>query len=253
MNIAACDYDGTLFRHGQVSREDLEAIKAWREQGHLFGLATGRDLNLSRSEIERYNIPYDFIVCNTGASVYGPDFIPLHLVSLPPPAVNLVFDHPETARSRYFLLSRAGQTYIYQQSPKSWLTSLGLPMEYVDEETVRSLTGIQQIGLEFDDVQTALSVTERYNRDLGPTLHAQNSSICVDLVAGGISKAEGLAIYMELQGLKAEVVVTLGDSENDLSMFERFRGYAMTASPAELKKAAFKVVDSPAEALWEYL
>ena len=68
MKLAACDYDGTLFRRGQVSREDLEAITAWREAGHLFGLATGRDFNLTRTEIEHYSIPFDFIICNTGAS-----------------------------------------------------------------------------------------------------------------------------------------------------------------------------------------
>lgn len=253
MKIAACDYDGTLFRHGRVSREDLEAIEAWRGNGHLFGLATGRDLNLTRTEVEHYSIPLDFIVCNTGASIYDPDFNPLNLVSLPPPAVNMVFDHSLTPKSRYFLISRAGSTYIYNQSAKSWLTGLGLPLEYIDETSARAMTGIQQIGLEFEDQATAALVTGIYNADFGPTLHAQNSGICVDLVAGGITKAEGISTYLGLQDLRPELVLAMGDSENDLSMFERFLGYAMKESPDSLKAAAGAVVDSPAEALWANL
>lgn len=250
MKIAACDYDGTLFRHGQVSREDMEAITAWRERGYFFGLATGRDLNLSRSEIEKRSIPFDFIVCNTGASIYDQTFTPIHLVSLPPPAANAALDHPATARSRYFLLSRAGHTYIYNRSEKSWLTGLGLPLEYIDEASARAMTGIQQIGLEFEDTLTAAKAAEQYNRELGPAIFAEQSSICVDLVAGGVNKGEGVALYLELLGLRPETVLVMGDSENDLSMFRRYEGYAMESSPDSLKRLARQVVDSPARALW---
>ncbi len=33
MKLAASDYDGTLFRHREVAREDVEAIHAWRRAG----------------------------------------------------------------------------------------------------------------------------------------------------------------------------------------------------------------------------
>ena len=38
MKIAACDFDGTLFRDGVVSEADLEAIADWRRSGNAFGL-----------------------------------------------------------------------------------------------------------------------------------------------------------------------------------------------------------------------
>lgn len=253
MKIAACDYDGTLYRRGQVSREDLEAIEAWRQAGHLFGLATGRDFNLTRTEIEHFSIPFDFMVCNTGASIYDQDYTPVHVVSLPPPAASVVLDHPATTKSRYFLLSRAGKTYIYNKSAKSWLTSLGLPLEYIDEAQVRAMSGVIQIGLEYADPEEAGQMAALFNLDLGPAIHAQQSSICVDLVAGGISKAEGISMLIEMWAMKPEMVLCLGDSENDLSMFGRFFGYAMNSSPEEIKAAARAVVSSPAEALWANL
>ena len=42
MKIAACDFDGTLFRDGVVSEADLEAIADWRRSGNAFGIVTGR-------------------------------------------------------------------------------------------------------------------------------------------------------------------------------------------------------------------
>lgn len=253
MKLAACDYDGTLFRRGQVSREDLEAITAWREAGHLFGLATGRDFNLTRTEIEHYSIPFDFIICNTGASGYDGNFTPIFQFVLPPMAVNAVLDHPATQKSRYFLLSRANLTYIYNRSAKSWLTGLGMPLEYIGEDRARSMKAVMQIGLEFDEPEIAAEMAVLYNLDLGPALHAQQSGICVDLVTGGLTKAEGIDLYLEFQALTPELVLAFGDSENDLSMFEKYQGYAMSESPDEVKAAAVKVVDSPAQALWANL
>ncbi len=40
--LICLDFDGTLCHHGQVSRENREAIRAFREQGGRFTLATGR-------------------------------------------------------------------------------------------------------------------------------------------------------------------------------------------------------------------
>lgn len=253
MKIAASDYDGTLFRRGQVSREDLEAIKAWREQGHLFGPATGRDLNLIRSELELREIPFDFIICNTGASVYSRDYTPIHLSSLPPNAAEAVLRHPATRASRHCLFSRAGKTFIDMWDSESWLTGLGLPLTAIDGEEALGMTGLQQIGLEFASIDLAMRSAAIYNRDLGPAMYAQQSNICVDIVPAGCSKAEGLAALMELEKLEPTEVLAIGDSENDLSMIQRFRGYAMTESPAEVQASADRVVDSVAAMLWENL
>lgn len=251
MKIAASDYDGTLFRRGQVSREDLEAIRAWRKRGHLFGPATGRDLNLTRSELELREIPFDFIICNTGASVYARDYTPIHLASLPPDAAESVLRHPATRDSRYCLFSRAGKTFIDMWASESWLTGLGLPLTAIDGEEAVSMIGLQQIGLEFASIDLATRNAAIYNRDLGPAMYAQQSNICVDIVPMGSSKAAGLAALIELERLNPTDVLAIGDSENDLSMIQRFQGYAMEESPPEIKNSAGRVVDSVAAMLRE--
>ena len=63
MKIAACDFDGTLFRDGVVSEADLEAIADWRRSGNAFGIVTGRGRNTLLRDVKRFSIPYDFLIC----------------------------------------------------------------------------------------------------------------------------------------------------------------------------------------------
>ena len=254
MKLAASDYDGTLFRRGQVSREDLAAIAAWRSRGHLFGLATGRDLNLIRDEISERQIPYDFLICDTGAGLYGPDLTPIHLAALPPQAAPLVMDHPATAGSLYRLFSRYGKTYLDLRSSRSWLTGLGLPLIPIEPEEARKMTGLQQIGLEFSSPAEAQACAEALNRDFNG-LYAQQSSFCVDIIAAGCSKGAGLKLLLELKGWRPEAVLTVGDSENDLSMFDFWPqgAYVMADATDQVRARAHKVVESPAAMLWDNL
>ena len=69
MKIAACDFDGTLFRDGVVSEADLEAIADWRRSGNAFGIVTGRGRNTLLRDVKRFSIPYDFLICNNGAMI----------------------------------------------------------------------------------------------------------------------------------------------------------------------------------------
>lgn len=252
MKLAASDYDGTLFRRGRIERADLEAIEAWRERGHLFGLATGRDLNLIRTETERRRIPFDFVVCNTGAAIYDQDYHPLHLMSMPPRAADTVIDHPAVRDSRYYLFSRHGRTFIDMHSSESWLTGLGLPLDPITTDEARQLTGLQQIGLEFPNPEIAYQSVQALNRDLGESMYAVQSGFCVDIVPGGADKGAGLTLLLELKNWRPDELLVVGDSENDFSMIRRFNGYAMTNSPESLVAVARGVVDSPAAMLWAH-
>ena len=253
MKIAASDYDGTLFRQGRVSDDDLAAINAWRAGGHLFGLATGRDLGLSRTEIEFRRIPFDFIICNTGAAVYDNAYAPLVLKSLPPEAAALILDHEINRASRYCLFSQDMATYIVMQAAESWLTGMNLPLTNISQAEARQLTGLHQIGLEYETAEVSRQNKILFNRDYGESMRAEQSGFCLDIVAAGVSKASGIASFIEKTKIQPEEVLTIGDSENDLSMLSQYHGYAMSGASDEVKMAAKGIVKSPADVLWGHL
>src|SRR5262245_33232763 len=67
----ACDYDGTLARHGVVSEETTEALKQVKESGRKLILVTGRELDDLRNNFPRLDLFY-FVVAENGALVFQP-------------------------------------------------------------------------------------------------------------------------------------------------------------------------------------
>ena len=69
MKIAASDFDGTLFRDGDVTKEEIEAIDKWRANGNLFGVITGRNYKSLREDLDNFDVNYDFIISTNGALI----------------------------------------------------------------------------------------------------------------------------------------------------------------------------------------
>ena len=70
--LLACDVDGTLIQsHEQfISQEDLNAIKKFREAGHLFTLCTGRTLIWILPLLEKFEIQTDGLILCNGSMLY---------------------------------------------------------------------------------------------------------------------------------------------------------------------------------------
>jgi len=60
--LFASDYDGTIRRDGQVTKEDLAQISAFQAKGNIFGIVTGRAIDMIAGELKHYGIAFDFII-----------------------------------------------------------------------------------------------------------------------------------------------------------------------------------------------
>lgn len=253
MKLAASDYDGTLCRGNKVSEEDLQAIRQWREAGNLFGLATGRDVSLCVGEIESKKIELDFMICNTGGAVYIRDksgaWRPLQILSLPDGLVKAAFTHPAVAKSHYMILCREGKSWFYEQGGDSWLTSLGLPLYPINRKDAENLTNLQQIGLEYKTRAEAAEAVESLLKTFGNETFVQSSGLNVDMIPKGVSKAEGIRVLLKETAWPVDEIITIGDTENDLSMIRAFKGFAVTGASDEVKQASLKVYESPGQML----
>ena len=67
MKILASDLDGTLIRNDKVSKEDLDALKRLKENGHKIIVSTGRTMSGIESLFRDFPFEYDYLVlCNGG-------------------------------------------------------------------------------------------------------------------------------------------------------------------------------------------
>lgn len=68
--ILASDFDNTLFVDDLNQLEmNIQKIKEW-QQNNKFVITTGRSLFSIMPLIKKYNIPYDYLICENGAMIF---------------------------------------------------------------------------------------------------------------------------------------------------------------------------------------
>ena len=73
MKLLVSDYDGTFKEENNNKniKANIEAIKKFTKNGNIFALATGRNFTSIKSETTRYNIPYKYLICNDGSTIFN--------------------------------------------------------------------------------------------------------------------------------------------------------------------------------------
>jgi hydroxymethylpyrimidine pyrophosphatase-like HAD family hydrolase len=80
----------------------------------------------------------------------------------------------------------------------------------------------------------------RFLREKFPTIESSWSSIVNELTPVDCHKGAGLEYYAKHLGLESNDIIVVGDSGNDITMFNKFHenSYAMTHAHASVKKYA---------------
>jgi hydroxymethylpyrimidine pyrophosphatase-like HAD family hydrolase len=89
MNIIVCDFDDTIYLHHLPRiisdikiNKTIKIINSLRNKNYIFILATGRYFNAINKEIMKYNINFDYLICNNGAEIYDNKYNQLFLKKL---------------------------------------------------------------------------------------------------------------------------------------------------------------------------
>lgn len=250
MKILASDYDGTLNVAGEVSQENKDAIAAWRAAGNLFGLVSGRNLGSIKRFLDRDNVPYDFMVGCNGAVITdakgnatGHNCIPSHIAKA--------------------ILSEIHRYEAYYVSASYDWGSVGV---YSDTDVQADDMGLTVDGKLFDRVlevsgtftspSHAQAVRDKCEAMFpGQIVGLMPTVQSIDFVCVGTNKASGIFKLSDCRGLSPEMIIAVGDGENDLSMLlsPDLCGYAMqSAMPVVLEKIS-RTTESVAALIREYL
>ena len=250
MKILATDYDGTLNVGGTVSQENREAIDAWRAAGNLFGLVSGRNLGSIKKFLDKDNVPYDFMVGCNGSVITDAEG-------------NATGHNCISARVAKALFEEFFKYEVDWVSASYDWGSVGV----VPSTDVRAddkwlliddarLDRVLQVSCWFTCPEQALAVRDKCEAmfpgqitGLMPTVQS------IDFVCAGTDKASGIRKLSACRGLAPEIIITVGDGENDLSMLEApdLCGHTMeSAMPIVLEKVS-RTTESVAKLIEAYL
>ncbi len=260
--IAFIDVDGTILEHGSViAPSTVAAIRTARANGHLVYLCTGRaagDIHPSVREIG-----FDGAITNGGAfATRGDERAFAHL--MPREDVDRMVGYFDAHGIHYFLQT---DDAVYASEGIG-----GFVAEFFEQRRERHAEDLKALGLEeadeplpmiryrpmsdadLDAVVKSTFISERSDTldhaqaELGERFHVIPGSIPLpggsngEITVRGVNKGSAIVEMLALLGKDAADAVGIGDSWNDVEMFQVVgQAFAMGGADPELQEIAGRV------------
>lgn len=209
MKIIASDFDGTLYRHGEISARDRAAIARWQAAGNLFGLVTGRGAEIVL-DVAALSVRLDFTIAHNGAVILDRDGRVLREDTFDAAIARDYFD---------FAYDESGFSFQYEKPDTA---------KYTGRET--------QIALLLHNQDDAQALCVKVNERFGDRLNSFTNGWWINTVAKDVSKASGIANYAAICAVNRDNIFVVGDSYNDLSMLTAYDGYIVATADDGMKK-----------------
>ena len=193
MKLLASDFDGTLLVDKKINKRDIEGIKALRKKGHKFIISTGRTLLTMEGVIEKYNLEFDYLVLCNGA---------------------VILDKNKKVIKNNLVDFKAVKKIYFSEE---------IDFDLVKKEEILNLKSgavILSICTSDASIERGEEIKERLIEIFGDELSIFRNQFFVDISSKGSSKGEGLKEVLKLENKTLKDIYTIGDSFNDISMFE---------------------------------
>ncbi|MDQ1129521.1 Cof-type HAD-IIB family hydrolase [Microbacterium sp. SORGH_AS_0888] len=253
--IAFLDVDGTILDHGRtIAPSTVTAIREARERGALVYLSTGRSAGDIHPAVRE--IGFDGAITNGGAYAVAGD---VSVVAEPMPldAVDRLEAFFQGHGIHYFLQTGEGvyADAAVQRAVEAMLASIR-PHGPVDPQTAPQRPPRFRELAEIDREQVAKAVflsdapdaVDRARAELGDRFHVIPGSIPLpggsngEIGLKGVTKGSAITAVLAHLGIDAADAIGIGDSWNDVEMFEVCgTGIAMGNADPELKAIADEV------------
>lgn len=224
------DLDGTLAVHNlPPAPEDADAIRRFREAGHLAFLCTGRSSGFIYPSV--LDIGFDGVVASAGAHVTLGGKILYRRTVAPEVLRRMIVDCRQTGCICVFE-GEQGMYIINEEKYPQLAKSFSPVRTPEDFETVYAGHVINKFTL-YSSLTTGMRA---WMDDLFSLIQHPDY---LEVVPKGCSKSDGIRRVIEAAGIRRKDVLAVGDSTNDLDML-RYAGIgaAMGNASDEVKAAA---------------
>ena len=214
MKTIISDFDDTFYTDHY--KKNIKLIKKFIKHDNKFVIATGRNINNLKKDLEYRKIDISYYICNDGGTIYDHKF-------------NLL---KNTIISKTSLI---GLVKILQKSPYVDDIMLDANGIMVDDFKYQISTVIVKPNNKEEAYKLLQKITHKYNDIRGYLTY--NWLI---LIPRDVSKKTAIK-YLELIGnLNKESIYTIGDSENDKEMLEGYIGFKVGNKPFDIN-STYKV------------
>lgn len=225
VKMLVADYDNTLYTDENQLNKNIEYIKEFQKNGNLFVISTSRSWKSMKKEIDTYDIPFDYLCCNTGGSIFDHDGDLLYMGNVD----NDILNKTENILSKYndtdYSVTRYG---IYKEYDEKIDKLLGYKIKG-DKEKLEKLKDILEKDLN-NDFQIVLKNEKDYSK--------------LFLNYKFNTKENGIEKLVQILPKDDYKIITVGDDDVDFNMIKKYDGYRMENSSELLNENINKKVSS---------
>lgn len=261
MKILASDLDGTLIREQKISQKDLKALKKLKENGHKVIVSTGRTLSGVESVFKEFPFEYDYLVLCNGGLILNKNKDIIHEKSIDYTIKDSILEEFYNDGTLLMYYDNGEDTYLINNSS---VDTSNLKEDFIETfsnkieiDEAQSAKGTYKMMSVFDvsgSIEKCENVKERILAKYGDYVEAYRNQCFVDIVPKGCSKGNGLMMILEDENMSTDDIYTVGDSFNDVSMFNITKNsYTFNEAEELVKPHANNLIDYVHEIVEEIL
>ena len=221
--VLVCDYDKTFYLNDLDIIKNIKTVKQFRSLGNLFIIATGRSYYDFMKKKNKYNIEYDYVLLNHGATIIDNQDNVLNNYPIIED-INSIKNNLELSKSmEYFCCSKLDSRVEFNHDNLTKIAVRYLP--FVNIPKIK-----ENLDNKFYNINCYLVSTNM-----------------LEIISNDIDKSKALKILINNLHIDKSQVYTIGDSYTDINMVRDFNGYCMKGSIQELKNVSKEEYKSVSE------
>lgn len=221
--VLVSDFDNTLYVSDNGIIQNNKRIKEFINSGNLFIIATGRSYIDISKMILKYDIPYNYLICNDGGTIFDNSGKLLYKKDIP---INIAYDIID-----YIKINNLEElTYI----------DSGFDYTRVIDADVNAI--IIRYTHNIDSERILNEIQNNFSQ-----VHGYISDNWINITERTVNKANGIKYLIKYLNLNRDYIYTIGDTINDISMIQEYNGGCMINSTDDLKQHCSNYFSSVSE------
>lgn len=223
------DYDGTFYTSDEGIKYNINRVKEFRSKGNIFAIATGRSFYDFTKKLLEFNIEYDYLIINHGATVLGKE----HRIIRNYPIDNVAKQNIKNE----FNLADGPNMFVC----KCLESRTSINQE--DITKIHMICNTQEEQLKSNNI-----LNTKYNKFIKSYLITGINN-CIEIISSNTDKSIAIKELAQIENIEQNNIFTVGDSFNDLEMLEAFNGFCMENSEEFVRTKITKKCTSVAEVI----